>query len=146
MHLKAIKIKEELLGCDDYEVALSVGHLASLYNYDMKEYHKAEQLYLRSVRIGLKLFGESYSGLEYDYRGLKSVYTCTGQLDKASHYLYLLNIWKMVRESAVTYQEPPLCEGPPQKPEPIDAFIRGFFCKSKEDCNRTDNSSRSPNA
>ena len=28
MHLKAIHIKEELLGKDDYEVALSVGHLA----------------------------------------------------------------------------------------------------------------------
>ena len=47
MHLKAIRIKEDLLGPDDYEVALSVGHLASLYNYDMKEFSKAEQLYLR---------------------------------------------------------------------------------------------------
>ena len=47
MHLKAIQIKETLLGSEDYEVALSVGHLASLYNYDMQEYMKAEQLYLR---------------------------------------------------------------------------------------------------
>jgi hypothetical protein len=31
MHLKAIEIKERLLGPDDYEVALSIGHLASLY-------------------------------------------------------------------------------------------------------------------
>ena len=52
MHLKAIEIKERLLGPDDYEVALSVGHLASLYNYDMKKYHEAEQLYLRSIDIG----------------------------------------------------------------------------------------------
>ena len=56
MHLKAIKIKETILGPEDYEVALSVGHLASLYNYDMKEYRKAEQLYLRSIKIGKKLF------------------------------------------------------------------------------------------
>ena len=49
---------------------MSVGHLASLYNYDMELYHKAEELYLRSIKIRRKLFGPSYSGLEYDYRGL----------------------------------------------------------------------------
>ena len=32
---------------DKLQVGLSVGHLASLYNYDMKEYVKAELLYLR---------------------------------------------------------------------------------------------------
>ena len=64
MHLKAIEIKEFLLGKEDYEVALSIGHLASLYNYDLNEYDKAEVLYLRSVDIGVKLFGPSYSGLE----------------------------------------------------------------------------------
>lgn len=52
MHLKAIAIKERLLGKDDYEVALSVGHLASLYNYDMNRYDEAEKLYLRSIAIG----------------------------------------------------------------------------------------------
>ena len=52
MHLKAIAIKEKLLGPEDYEVALSVGHLASLYNYDMHKYPEAEQLYLRSISIG----------------------------------------------------------------------------------------------
>ena len=36
LHLKAIKIKESLLGAEDSEVAVSLGHLASLYNYDMK--------------------------------------------------------------------------------------------------------------
>ena len=52
MHLKAIQIKENLLGSEDYEVALSVGHLASLYNYDMNKFAEAEQLYLRSINIG----------------------------------------------------------------------------------------------
>ena len=74
MHLKAIDIKEAILGKEDYEVALSVGHLASLYNYDMKQYRKAEKLYLRSIMIGRKLFGRTYSGLEYDYRGLIKVW------------------------------------------------------------------------
>ena len=50
--MKAIEIKERLLGPDDYEVALSVGHLASLYNYDMNKYEEAERLYMRSINIG----------------------------------------------------------------------------------------------
>ena len=73
MHLKAIAIKERVLSPNDYEVALSVGHLASLYNYDMYEHGKAEPLYLRSIRTGLQLFGHSYSGLEYDYRCVLAV-------------------------------------------------------------------------
>ena len=52
MHLKAIAIKERLLAPEDYEVALSVGHLASLYNYDMQKFDDAEKLYKRSVAIG----------------------------------------------------------------------------------------------
>jgi len=99
MHLKAIQIKETLLGPDDYEVALSVGHLASLYNYDMKEYRKAEELYLRSIKIGKKLFGPGYSGLEYDYRGLIQVYHETRDLDKYIQYRGVLDEWEMTRDA-----------------------------------------------
>lgn len=60
MHIKAIQIKEQLLGHEDYEVALSVGHLASLYNYDMNQYEDAERLYLRSIAIGQSRLGEAY--------------------------------------------------------------------------------------
>ena len=63
MHIKAIRIKEKLLGPDDFEVALSVGHLASLYNYDMQKYDEAEQLYIRSIRIG------TYSSIESMHTG-----------------------------------------------------------------------------
>lgn len=56
MHIKAIQIKEQLLGQEDYEVALSVGHLASLYNYDMNQYENAEKLYLRSIAIGMLFY------------------------------------------------------------------------------------------
>ena len=84
MHLKAIKLKESLLGEEDYEVGLSLGHLASLYAYDMKEYRKAEVLYLRSINISIRLFGLAYSGLKCDYFGLLQVYShftlcCNGQ-------------------------------------------------------------------
>jgi len=51
MHLKAIEIKESILGNDNPEVALSLGHLASLYTYQLKKYQEAEVLYLRSKTI-----------------------------------------------------------------------------------------------
>ena len=74
------------MGPEDYEVALSVGHLASLYNYDMGLYQKAEQLYLRSISIGKKLFGDGYSGLEYDYRGLLRLYHSMRDWEKAHEF------------------------------------------------------------
>jgi len=99
MHLKAIEIKEAILGKEDYEVALSVGHLASLYNYDMKQYFKAERLYLRSIMIGRKLFGPTYSGLEYDYRGLIKVYQITNDLNKYMEYVNVLEEWRISRDT-----------------------------------------------
>jgi tetratricopeptide (TPR) repeat protein len=99
MHLKAIQIKEQLLGRNDYEVALSLGHLASLYNYDMHMFEKAEELYLRSIDIGINLFGVGYSGLEYDYRGLCRVYSHLRDSDKLYHFINKLHNWKHLRDS-----------------------------------------------
>lgn len=59
MHLKAIRIKEELLGPEDYEVGLSIGHLASLYNFHMNRYRDAEKLYYRSIAISKYIQFES---------------------------------------------------------------------------------------
>lgn len=55
MHKRAIKIKADILGEFDYEVGLSIGHLASLYNYHMKNHQEAERLYLRSINISMAL-------------------------------------------------------------------------------------------
>ncbi|XP_064459247.1 amyloid protein-binding protein 2-like [Ornithodoros turicata] len=101
MHLKAIHIKEKLLGPEDYEVALSVGHLASLYNYDMKLYEQAEKLYLRSIAIGTKLFGEAYSGLEYDYRGLLRVSLEMTKPDQVLRYTRILEEWRHLRQRSM---------------------------------------------
>lgn len=119
MHQRAIKIKTDILGAYDYEVGLSIGHLASLYNYHMNKHREAEKLYLRSISIskirkqcvvvwnfeitfylftGLKLFGESYSGLEYDYRGLCHVYESLEEIDKYLEYHEILETWKVLRE------------------------------------------------
>ncbi|XP_072396043.1 amyloid protein-binding protein 2 [Diabrotica undecimpunctata] len=104
MHLRAIAIKEELLGVDDYEVGLSVGHLASLYNYHMKRHKDAEKLYLRSIDINLKVFGEAYSGLEYDYRGLINIYTKLLDTSNMIHYMYKMREWKTLREQILPVQ------------------------------------------
>lgn len=112
MHLKAIEIKEQLLGPNDYEVALSLGHLASLYNYDMHLFHKAEHLYLRSVDIGIKLFGHGYSGLEYDYRGLVRVYHYTKNDEKHLIYSHKLLDWKRMRDTILeTVRDSPPIKG-----------------------------------
>ncbi len=128
MHLKAIEIKENLLGKDDYEVALSIGHLASLYNYDLEEFEKAERLYLRSIDIGVKLFGPSYSGLEYDYRGLIRIYQETQDWNKVFEYTYKLRDWKDLRRArdGDPNQEASIlsCQ---QSPKPINKVIQSVI-------------------
>ncbi|XP_005188507.1 amyloid protein-binding protein 2 [Musca domestica] len=102
MHQKAIKIKTDLLGPYDYEVGLSIGHLASLYNYQMKKYREAEELYLRSIEISLRLFGRSYSGLEYDYLGLCHVYETLREYEKYLQYAHILENWQILRGQNLT--------------------------------------------
>jgi tetratricopeptide (TPR) repeat protein len=121
MHQRAIKIKRDLLGEYDYEVGLSIGHLASLYNYHMKKYREAEELYLKSIHIselqfcisfiyiittifiafcmrtGLRLFGQTYSGLEYDYRGLLNVYEHLSDNENYLRFCDILDDWRVMR-------------------------------------------------
>ncbi|CAH1990896.1 unnamed protein product [Acanthoscelides obtectus] len=120
MHVKAIMIKEELLGKDDYEVGLSTGHLASLYNYHMKRYRDAEKLYLRSLEINLRLFGEAYSGLEYDYRGLVNVYAKLLEHEGVINYSLKMTEWQRLRE------EP---KSPEQnlEPQPLKQILENYF-------------------
>ncbi|XP_078362508.1 amyloid protein-binding protein 2-like isoform X1 [Oculina patagonica] len=124
MHKKAIEIKERILGSEDYEVALSLGHLASLYNYDMEEYEKAEQLYLRSITIGKKLFGDGYSGLEYDYRGLINLYDSQGNFDCMERYHQTLMDWKDLRENATKTES---AHDKTPDPWPTGQFIKYFL-------------------
>ncbi|XP_037294609.1 amyloid protein-binding protein 2 isoform X2 [Manduca sexta] len=124
MHLKAIAIKEELLGPEDYEVGLSIGHLASLYNYHMNMHCAAEKLYLRSINISLKLFGERYSGLEYDYRGLVHVFTQLKKHDRADHYNRVLQHWHELREQSKAEQQPALGD---EQVMPLEDLQAKFF-------------------
>ena len=98
MHQKAIQIKTDLLGAYDYEVGLSIGHLASLYNYHMAKFTEAEELYLKSIEISLRLFGETYSGLEYDYKGLIHIYEKLHDDLNLRKYSNILDEWRILRE------------------------------------------------
>lgn len=122
MHLKAIAIKEQLLGPNDYEVGLSLGHLASLYNYHMRKHKEAEKLYLRAVNISLRLFGELYSGLEYDYRGLIRVYSELHDIQNMTKYTQIMRDWKMRREKHVLLPLP-LNKNPEPLQDVIDKFL-----------------------
>ncbi|KAI6650251.1 hypothetical protein LOD99_5930 [Oopsacas minuta] len=97
-HKDAIRIKEKHLGPDDYEVGLSVGHLAALYCYDMEKFRLAEPLYFRSIQIGLKLFGEGFSGLEFDYRGLIHLYKKTGDFTNRMKFVSKFDEYRFKRD------------------------------------------------
>lgn len=73
----------------------------------------------------LKLFGKSYSGLEYDYRGLLHVYTELEEFDKVREYQDILNLWKELRDRHAESEDPPIDLH--KRPEPIEKVIDTFF-------------------
>lgn len=126
MHLKAISIKEEVLGPYDFEVGLSIGHLASLYNFQMRRYEDAETLHHRSIQISSRLFGKTYSGLEYDYRGLLNIYLELGEHDKFVEYTNELHEWQLLRERRAESSDSTIHKQ--EDPQPIQDVINKFFC------------------
>lgn len=46
----------------------------------------------------MKLFSETYSGLEYDYRGLVHVYDSLGEIENKDDYLHIIARWKLLRQ------------------------------------------------
>ncbi|XP_063704574.1 amyloid protein-binding protein 2 [Culicoides brevitarsis] len=133
MHKKAIKIKSDLLGCYDYEVGLSIGHLASLYNFHMDKYDEAEELYLKSIQINLKLFGKAYSGLEYDYRGLMHIYEVTSDFEKWNKYNEIMENWKALRIEVDGSQKPLYDDV--DEDRSLEELTRKFFELSKNEEN-----------
>lgn len=55
MYLKAVEIREEVLGEDNIEVAKCLTLLADLYIDELRNYHAAEKCYLQALPI-CKLF------------------------------------------------------------------------------------------
>ena len=73
----------------------------------------------------MKLFGKSYSGLEYDYRGLIHVYRRLDRNDKANEYCRMLEEWKVLRDVAGEAEEGTFTLYQP-KPDLMEV-IRTFF-------------------
>lgn len=49
---------------------------------------------------GRKLFGDGYSGLEYDYRGLLRLYQQTSRVDRSLEYSRILQEWNQIRDQS----------------------------------------------
>lgn len=74
---------------------------------------------------GLKLFGHSYSGLEYDYRGLMHLYQKLEEQDKVFEYTNYLSEWRELRDKHVESEDPPIDLH--TRPQPIEDVTRAFF-------------------
>jgi len=77
------------------------------------------------MSVGCKLFGDGYSGLEYDYRGLLRLYNARGNTEKADEYSSILHDWNVLRDRIHVEFEGPLqfITGS----ESCDDVIRQFF-------------------
>lgn len=81
------------------------------------------------VPAGKKLFGEGYSGLEYDYRGLIKLYNSVGNYEKVFEYHNVLSNWNRLRDRqfAVADALEDVNTTPQQTQEVVQAFF--FFFK-----------------
>lgn len=91
----------------------------------------------------LHLYGETYSGLEYDYRGLIHVYDKLGDSNGLSEFTVMLTQWKEIRERLALKQKCPLSLD--ESPRPL-AYIKELITpplNSAESLNPAKNSSTS---
>lgn len=70
------------------------------------------------------MFGNGYSGLEYDYRGLLRLYQSRGDLEKAAEYASILHDWNHLRDRKHNEAEV-LLEF--EVPETCEAAVEEFF-------------------
>lgn len=75
------------------------------------------------------MFGESYSGLEYDYRGLVHVYHELEDVEKVAEYTYILNNWKLHRDLHAQQEDLPIDQE--ETPQAVEDIIRQFFGDDK---------------
>lgn len=77
------------------------------------------------VLPGKKLFGEGYSGLEYDYRGLIKLYNSVGNYEKVFEYHNVLSNWNRLRDRqfAVADALEDVNTTPQQTQEVVQAFL-----------------------
>lgn len=64
-------------------------------------YYFIDKFHLFSI-LGLRLFGRSYSGLEYDYLGLCHIYEVLREYEKYLKYANMLDNWQILRGQNLT--------------------------------------------
>uniref|UniRef100_A0A665WR69 Amyloid beta precursor protein (cytoplasmic tail) binding protein 2 n=1 Tax=Echeneis naucrates TaxID=173247 RepID=A0A665WR69_ECHNA len=146
LHLSSLQLAKKAFGEFNVQTAKHYGNLGRLYQSMRKfKYDDAERLYLRSIAIGQrggwwcesgvntmteeqpckKLFGEGYSGLEYDYRGLIKLYNSVGNYEKVFEYHNVLSNWNRLRDRqfAVADALEDVNTTPQQTQEVVQAFL-----------------------
>ena len=83
---KALKIREESLGENHPDTAISYGNLALLY-HAMGEYKKAEPLFLKSQKIKEEVLGENHPSTATSYNNLALLYDAMGEYQKSYGFM-----------------------------------------------------------
>uniref|UniRef100_A0A8D2QSM3 Amyloid beta precursor protein binding protein 2 n=1 Tax=Zosterops lateralis melanops TaxID=1220523 RepID=A0A8D2QSM3_ZOSLA len=148
LHLSSLQLAKKAFGEFNVQTAKHYGNLGRLYQSMRKfKYENAEKLYLRSIAIelrtqpvdilplnliffswlplGKKLFGEGYSGLEYDYRGLIKLYNSIGNYEKVFEYHNILANWNRLRDRqfSVTDALEDVSTSPQSTEEVVQSFL-----------------------
>ena len=74
---------------------------------------------------GKKLFGEGYSGLEYDYRGLIKLYNSIGNYEKVFEYHNVLSNWNRLRDRQ--YSVTDALEDVNTSPQSTEEVVQSFL-------------------
>jgi tetratricopeptide (TPR) repeat protein len=84
-HLKALAIRERILGTEHPETAVSYNNIGVTYD-SMGEYPKALEYFLKDLAIRECVFGTEHPDTAGSYNNIGSLYGCTGNYPKALKY------------------------------------------------------------
>ena len=90
-----------------------------------KKYCTLFDLFLSYITLGKKLFGEGYSGLEYDYRGLIKLYNSIGNYEKVFEYHNVLSNWNRLRDRQ--YSVTDALEDVNSSPQSTEEVVQSFL-------------------
>lgn len=83
------------------------------------------------VSLGKKLFGEGYSGLEYDYRGLIKLYNSIGNYEKVFEYHNILANWNRLRDRQFSVTD--ALEDVSTSPQSTEEVVQSFLMSQNAD-------------
>uniref|UniRef100_A0A8C6L163 Amyloid beta precursor protein (cytoplasmic tail) binding protein 2 n=1 Tax=Nothobranchius furzeri TaxID=105023 RepID=A0A8C6L163_NOTFU len=152
LHLSSLQLAKKAFGEFNVQTAKHYGNLGRLYQ-SMRKFKVGQNvlLFTQSWQVlnmshvlkeflngssekkmtvlfaaGKKLFGEGYSGLEYDYRGLIKLYNSVGNYEKVFEYHNVLTNWNRLRDRqfAVADALEDVNTTPQQTQEVVRAFLQ----------------------